>query len=211
MTIEIGIIEDHPAMLLGTVAILHKSDDIRVVAHGTTAAAVVRHGGPLHVVLLDLSLADGTGPAENIQALAPLGAPIIAYTSGERPHLIREAARAGASGMIRKSDRIDLIADAVRRAARGEIVASADWAAALESDREFVSAQLSPRESEVLSLYASGETAKQVAQLLYLSPETIIDHVRRIRAKYAAVDRAAPTKVDLFRRAVEDGLVSPER
>jgi DNA-binding NarL/FixJ family response regulator len=113
--------------------------------------------------------------------------------------------------MIRKSDRIDLIADAVRRAARGEIVASADWAAALESDREFVSAQLSPRESEVLSLYASGETAKQVAQLLYLSPETIIDHVRRIRAKYAAVDRAAPTKVDLFRRAVEDGLVSPER
>ena len=211
MTIEIGIIEDHPAMLLGTVAILHQSEDIRVVAHGTTAAAVVRHRGPLDVVLLDLSLADGTSPAENIRALAPLGASIIAYTSGERPHLIREAARAGASGMIRKSDRIDLIADAVRRASRGEIVASADWAAALESDREFVSAQLSPRESEVLSLYASGETAKQVAQLLYLSPETIIDHVRRIRAKYAAVDRAAPTKVDLFRRAVEDGLVSPER
>ncbi|WEK62220.1 MAG: response regulator transcription factor [Candidatus Microbacterium colombiense] len=211
MTIDVGIIEDHPAMLLGTVAMLHRSDDIRVVAHGTTAAAVARYPGHLDVVLLDLSLADGSTPTENIAALTPFGAPIIAYTSGERPHLIREAARAGASGMIRKSERIDQIPESVRRAARGEVVASADWAAALESDREFVSAQLSPRESEVLSLYASGETAKQVAQLLYLSPETIIDHVRRIRAKYAAVDRAAPTKVDLFRRAVEDGLVAPER
>lgn len=210
MSIDVGIIEDHPAMLLGTMAILNRSDDIRVVAHGTTVGAVLRYRHPLSVILLDLSLADGTSPTGNIQALAPLGAPVIAYTSGERPHLIREAARAGASGMIRKSDRIDLIADAVRRAARGEIVASPDWAAALESDRDFVSAQLSPREAEVLSLYASGETAKQVAQLLYLSPETVIDHVRRIRAKYAAVDRAAPTKVDLFRRAVEDGLVAPE-
>jgi len=33
------------------------------------------------------------------------------------------------------------------------------------------------------------------------------DHIRRIRAKYAAAGRPAPTKVDLFKRAVEDGLV----
>ena len=74
-----------------------------------------------------------------------------------------------------------------------------------------VVARLDPvhdREAEVLALYASGETAERVARLLFISRETVLDHVRRIRTKYAAADRAAPTKVDLYRRAVEDGLVS---
>lgn len=74
-----------------------------------------------------------------------------------------------------------------------------------------MSAALTRRESEVLALYASGETAERVAEELFVSQATVIDHIRRIRAKYAAVDRAAPTKVDLFRRAVEDGLIEPEQ
>ena len=41
--------------------------------------------------------------------------------------------------------------------------------------------------------------------------ETVYDHVRRIRAKYAALDRPSRTKVELYRRAVEDGIVPPER
>jgi len=91
-----------------------------------------------------------------------------------------------------------------------EPIATADWAAALNGDRSFVDAALTPRESEVLALYASGETADRVADALFVSRDTVLDHIRRIRSRYAAVDRAAPTKVDLFRRAVEDGLVPPE-
>jgi DNA-binding CsgD family transcriptional regulator len=48
-----------------------------------------------------------------------------------------------------------------------------------------------------------------VATALFVSRDTVLDHIRRIRSKYAAVDRPAATKVDLFRRAVEDGLVEP--
>lgn len=211
MPILVGIVEDHPATVLGTVAILRKHADIVVAATGPRAPDLLSKASKLDVVMLDLALSDGSSPTENIRTLAPLGAQIIAYTSGEQSRLVREAARAGASGMIRKSERMEVIVESVRRAARGEVIASPDWAAALDADREFVSARLSPRESEVLSLYASGETADRVAQSLFLSRETVLDHIRRIRAKYAAVDRAAPTKVDLFRRAIEDGLVAPDQ
>lgn len=211
MPILVGIVEDHPAMLLGTVAILNHTQDIRVAAHGASAADIVAQVRWLDVVLLDLSLSDGTDPASNIQTLEPLRSSILAYTAGDQPHLIREAARAGAVGMIRKSEQIEAIIDAVRRVAQGQTVASPDWAAALASDRDFVSAHLSRREAEVLSLYASGETAERVARILFLSRETVTDHVRNIRVKYAAVDRAAPTKVDLFRRAVEDGFLRQVR
>jgi DNA-binding NarL/FixJ family response regulator len=79
----------------------------------------------------------------------------------------------------------------------------------LDFDPEFVRVHLSPREAEVLGLYASGETAERVAALLFISRDTVLDHIRRVRTKYAQVDRAAPTKVDLYRRAVEDGLIPP--
>ena len=207
MPILVGIVEDHPAMLFGVATILNRSGGIRVAASGGTAGDVAAQARRLDVVLLALKLSDGSTPAENLRILEPLGAHVVAYTAGDRPHLIREAARAGAAGMISKGDPIDVIVASVRRAAQGHILATAQWAAALDSDHQFVAAHLSRRESEVLSLYASGETAEHVAQTLFLSRETVLDHIRRIRAKYAAVDRAAPTKVDLFRRAMEDGLV----
>lgn len=207
MPILVGIVEDQPAMLFGVATVLNRSGGIRVAASGATAPEVVGQARRLDVILLALILSDGSRPAENLQVLEPLGAHVVAYTSGDRPQLLREAAGAGAAGMISRSDPLEVITSSVRRAAQGHILATAQWAAALDSDRQFVAAHLSRRESEVLSLYAAGATAERVAQTLFLSRETVLDHIRRIRAKYAAVDRAAPTKVDLFRRAVEDGLV----
>lgn len=137
------------------------------------------------------------------------GALILAYTSADQSALIREASRAGVVGMIRKSAASSELVSAVTSAGRGEIIATAQWASALDSDQHFVNAHLSPRESEVLALYAAGETAERVATELFISRETVLDHIRRIRAKYARADRPAPTKVDLFRRAIEDGLIAP--
>lgn len=132
---------------------------------------------------------------------------MLVYTSGDRSDLIREATRAGATGVLRKSEPPDVVVGAIRSLLRGEPVVTAEWAAALDFDPDFATVHLSPREAEVLTLYASGETAERVAALLFISRETVHDHVRRIRAKYAAADRPALTKVDLYRRAVEDGLV----
>ena len=60
----------------------------------------------------------------------------------------------------------------------------------------------------VASAAANAEQTENLrSEQLYISRETVLDHVRRIRAKYAAMDRPARTKVDLYRRAVEDGII----
>ncbi|MFJ7624450.1 DNA-binding response regulator, partial [Rhodococcus erythropolis] len=44
------------------------------------------------------------------------------------------------------------------------------------------------------------------------APQTVNDYLQRIRQKYAAAGRPAPTKTDLYKRAVEDGVLPiPER
>jgi hypothetical protein len=62
----------------------------------------------------------------------------------------------------------------------------------------------------VLRAYVStSDLLPTVARQLAMDPETLKTHLRRIRAKYTAVGRPAPTRRDLFVRAVEDGLVPP--
>ena len=209
MGIRIGIIDDHPVIITGTVEFLKADKGLEVLSVAPTVKLLLAAGTTLDVVLLDLHLNDSTTPEENIQALARNGISVLAYTSGDRPALIREAARAGAIGMIRKSADPSAIIEAVHAAHRGETVASADWAAAVDDDRGVVSAQVSEREAEVLALYATGETAERVGALLHISRSTVIEHVKRIRERYSAAGRPARSKHDLFTRAVEDGIVEP--
>lgn len=207
MKARIGIIDDHPAIMLGVASVLSAQHDLMVTATAATTAELLATGERFDGVLLDLTLADNSTPTENLRSLAGLGVPVLVYTSGDRPALIREAARGGAAGMVRKSEPPSVIVDAVRGLIRGDVVASSDWAAAIDFDPDFVQVHLSPREAEVLGHYAAGETAERVASLLFISRDTVLDHIRRIRTKYANSDRPAPTKIDLYRRAVEDGLI----
>lgn len=207
MTIRVGIVDDHPAMLLGTSVFLGGFEDLRVVAAVKTARALTYRCPELDVVLLDVVLGDGTSPAQNLRTLAPLHARVIAYTVGDRPRLVREAARAGVVAVIRKSQPLMAIVEAIRAAHRGDMKPGTDWAMAVATDPELEHVNLSHREIEVLSLYASGETRTQVAEILGIGAETVADHIRRIRAKYSTANRPASTKVDLFQRAVEDGII----
>lgn len=204
---RIAVVDDHPVVTAGVGAHLEAAEDLLLEAVATTVDELLARSSDLDVVLLDLRLADGSGPATNIDRLRATGALVLAYTSGEDPALLREAARRGVVGVVRKSEPVPVVLDAVRAALRGEVVAGADWAAAIDADSDIPSAGLTDREAQVLELYASGEKADRVARVLGISRETVLDHVRRIRVKYAAVDRPAPTKVELYRRAVEDGVL----
>ncbi len=59
----------------------------------------------------------------------------------------------------------------------------------------------------MLALFADGNTAQTVRRRGGIAVSTIEDYVRRIRAKYARAGRPAVTKVDLYKRAVEDGFL----
>ena len=203
---RVGIVDDHEATVLGVEAILADVSDLEVVGHAATVPELLAGGERFDVVVLDLRLADRAPLGENVAALNRAGARVLAFTSGEDPVLVREAARAGVCGMVRKSEPPEVLVDALRQATRGEVVASTDWAAAIDADRDNAP-RLTAREAEVLALYASGEKADRVARLLGISRDTVLDHVRRIRLKYAEADRPAHTKVDLYRRAVEDGVL----
>ena len=75
---------------------------------------------------------------------------------------------------------------------------------------EVLRPKLSDRQREVLAAYAStNDLLPTVARRLGMDPETVKTHLRRIRAKYADVQRPAPTRRDLYVRAVEDGLLPP--
>jgi DNA-binding CsgD family transcriptional regulator len=70
--------------------------------------------------------------------------------------------------------------------------------------------RLSPRQRHVLIAYTAGnELTPVVARGLGINKETLKTHLRRIRAKYREVGRPAPTRRDLYVRAVEDGLLPP--
>ena len=205
---KIGIVDDHPAIILGLTNIINIHRGLFVAGTGATVPELLQLGIHYDLVLLDLSLSDNSRPANNIRKFTSQGIPVLIYTCGDQPHLIRESARAGAMGIVRKAEQPQKILAVIVSILRGEVAATIDWASAIEDDNEFISAALTDREMEVLALYASGETAERVARHLYISRETVLDHIRRIRTKYAAIDRAAPSKLDLYHRAVEDGILS---
>ena len=208
--VRIGLIEDHEVVHVGLRELIKAVDgwDLAVVARSVRTLDLPALN--LDLVLLDLRLDDGSSAGDNVSALLAAGIPTLAYTAGEDPALLRAAARAGVLGVVMKSDDVAVLIDAIRKALRGETAPTTGWAAAIDADSAIADAQLSPREREVLALYASGETAQGIAESMGLSRDTIVNYVGRIRIKYALAGRPAATKVDLHVRAREDGILEAE-
>ncbi|WP_162308091.1 response regulator transcription factor [Segeticoccus rhizosphaerae] len=66
---------------------------------------------------------------------------------------------------------------------------------------------LSTRERDVLCLYVSGLPSKSVARRLGIKEGSVKEYLKRVRRKYALLSRSAGTKLELYHRACEDGLV----
>ena len=210
---SIAVIDDHPAVFAGIALAVQRVPTLRLAVTAATVDAMLdqcqRSSCSPALVILDLRLADGSTPGGNTRRLLAAGHTVLAYTAADSPDLVREAARAGVCGVLRKSESLQTLREAITQALAGDVVASMEWAAALDSP-DIATAGLTRREEDVLELYASGEKAGRVAHLLGISRDTVLVHIRNIRHKYAAVDRPARTKVDLFRRAVEDGVIAAD-
>lgn len=159
------------------------------------------------VVVMDLSLADGSIVTENVTKLLKTGAQVVIFSIADKQNLVRAALKAGAATLVPKSQSMDDLASAIRSVAAGVFVNTLQTAAAIDSDTEFKDAALSPREREVLSLYASGFALKQVAAELDIKISTAKEHIDRVRNKYSQAGRSASTKTELLVRAIEDGIL----
>jgi len=211
----VALIDDHESVRLGLEAACMRDGQQRVVFSGGTVKEYLTWRAssdepPVDVVVLDLTLGDGTTVTENVATLVSDGASVVIHSVADRPASVREALSAGAAGVVSKSSALDDVLDAIRTVARGEPLNNVEWASAVDGDREFADAQLSTREREVLRLYAAGLPLKAVAERLGVAYSTAKENITRIRVKYVEVGRPAPTKVDLLRRAMEDGIVAPD-
>lgn len=213
---RVALIDDHESVRLGLAAACERDGDQKVVFSGGTVRdyldwrATARGAKPVDVVVLDLTLGDGTTVTENVATLVADGSSVVIHSVADRPAAVREALVAGAAGVVSKSSPLDDVLDAIRVVARGDALNNVEWASAVDGDRDFADAQLSMREREVLRLYAAGLPLKAVAERLNIAYSTAKENIARIRVKYVEVGRPAPTKVALLRRAIEDGIVAPD-
>lgn len=210
---RIALIDDHESVRLGLEAACARALAMAVVFSGATVVEYLAWRSstrelPADVVVLDLTLGDGTTPTDNVHRLIADGSSVIIHSVADRPALVREALAAGAAGVISKASPIGEVIEATRAVARGEPLNNVEWASAVDGDRDFADAQLSARERDVLRMYAAGLPLKAVAAKLGIAYSTAKENITRIRVKYIDVGRPAPTKVDLLRRAVEDGILS---
>jgi len=206
---RVAIVDDHEIVSLSIGALLAEEPDLEFAGAWPSAVELVRDGAVADLVVMDLNLRDGSLPSENVDRIRETGAVVVVLTSGENPFLIRDVSHAGVLGILRKSAPAEEILAAVRAAAAGVPAVTTEWAAAIDSDPEFSAAPLTAREREVLGLYASGLGAKAVASRLYISENTVDDHIRRIRSLYEGMRRPARTKVELYQRGIEDGFIPP--
>lgn len=205
---RVAVVDDHESVRVGLKAAFVEAGHEFVLAAPSVDELITGLAGTeVDVVVLDLSLGDGSSVTRNVKSVQAIGAPVLVHSIADRVDLVREALAAGAAGVIPKSASMSIVVKAAATVARGEVLNNLEWATAIDADRDFAKAELGRREREILHLYASGLPLKLAAERLGIGYSTAREYLDRIRAKYVEVGRPAPTKVDLLRRAVEDGVL----
>jgi DNA-binding NarL/FixJ family response regulator len=205
--IDVAAVDDHPIILDSITGwVTAPGSGIRVIGTAATVAGLLAGPGRrAHVVLLDLDLGDGTTAEQNVATIRAAGPAVLVLSASDRPAAVRNAIRAGALGYVLKNEEAGQVRAAIRAVAAGMDWVSPRLAYIFATDDAPDRPVLSTQETRALQLYATGMPMKSVARRMRISEETAKQYVGRVREKYARANRAAPTKLDLYYRAVEDG------
>ncbi|MGO8946703.1 MAG: response regulator [Ktedonobacterales bacterium] len=210
--ISVGLIDDHAVVRQGVRAFLATQPDLMVVGEagsGEEALQLVTAQVP-DVVLLDLVMPgiDGVETLRRLKQISPHTQVVVLTSFLEDEHIF-PAIRAGALSYLLKDAGAEEIVDAVRKAARGEVVLHPKVAARLMQEMQGGRhatlnpyLELSDREREVLRLIAEGLSNLKIAEQLVISEGTVKSHVSNILSKLHLADR---TQAAVF--AWREGLV----
>ena len=206
--LKVVIVDDHEAIRIALASVCEQNQLELLASEATVDAALGAMGTQkANVAVLDLSLADGSSVEENVEKFISRDIPVLLFSIADKSHLVRAALKAGAAAIVPKSHSMTELIDAIRMVSAGIYVNNLQTTAVIDSDSDFKKAKLSPREQEVLSLYASGLALKQVAFELNITVHTAKEHIDRVRSKFANIGRPAINKTELLMRAIEDGLI----
>ena len=187
------------------------------VGDASSASAEVAHqstaGDPVDLVLLDLHLPahGGAVACRALRVASPTPYVLVLAEGAEDPGLA-EAVRAGARGYLSRSCSLDELRAAVATVATGDSLLSPSLVSQLldelvslsdRRERRSVGAiALSHREREVLGLVAEGMNNRSIAEKLYISENTVKNHVRNIHEKLGVHSR-----MEAVVRAVREGVL----
>ncbi|MFI1917914.1 response regulator [Nocardia sp. NPDC020380] len=215
MMIRIAIVDDHPLIRDGVRGWCAAAEpEIRVSAdHPDPAAflaATEADRGELDAVVLDLQFDQRAPDLTALGAICERGHRVVVYSQHTEPRLVRDCLDLGAVTYLSKTEGREHLIAALHAAAEVRPYLSPTMARAMSDDADDDRPKLSQREREVLLAWFQTESKALVAQQLYITAGTVNTYLERIRAKYAAVGRPAPTKAALVARAIRDGLIGTD-
>lgn len=209
--IRILVVDDHPIVREGLVAILEAQDDLTVVGeagNGDEGVRLYKSVKP-DVVLMDLAM-PGTDGVQAIQAIRAFdsGARVVVLTAYDTDERILQAVQAGASGYLLKGAPRDDIFRAVRVVNAGGSLLEPVVAGKLLNRvgdilrGDTVEEELSPRERDVLMLMTRGLRNKEIAYELHITERTVKFHANAI---YRKLDVSGRTEA--VSKAIQRGIV----
>lgn len=212
--IRVLIADDHALVRAGIASLLRALGDVEVVGEANEGAEAVALAIRLvpDVVVLDVSMKgmNGLDAAANIAKSCP-GAKVVMLSMHTDQAFVQQALAAGAAAYLIKDSAAAELELAVRGVLRGERYLSAALSRNVvdafmrQGAGRDTDPPLSPRQTEVLKLLAAGNSTKEIAHLLGLSPKTVESHRTQIQERLGIRDLAG-----LVRYAMRTGIAPPE-
>lgn len=196
--VRVLIADDHLIVREGLRLILETAEGMELVGEAADGAEAVRLAGQLQpdVVLMDLRMPgmDGLTAIERLRATQPHIAVVILTTYNEDDLMVR-GLRAGARGFLLKDTDRTTLFNAIRAAARGEVLLKPEIVAHLLTHTTAPTSsgglELTEREHEVLEAVAQGERSKEIGARLGITERTVKAHLTSIYNKLGVDSRAA--------------------
>jgi DNA-binding NarL/FixJ family response regulator len=195
--IRVLVVDDHALFRRGLEMVLGQEPDVEVVGEAADGAEAVAKASALlpDIVLMDVRMPRRSGieACTAIKDVVP-SAKIVMLTISDEEADLYEAIKAGASGYLLKEISIDEVASAIRAVAGGQSLISPSMASKLLSEfatmikktderHQVPAPRLTERELEVLKLVARGLNNRDIAKELFISENTVKNHIRNILEK----------------------------
>ena len=215
------IVDDHALFRRGLEMVLAEEDDIELVGEASDGAEAVQKAGEAlpDVVLMDIRMPRSSGieACRAMKEAAP-SAKIVMLTISDEEEDLFEAIRAGASGYLLKDIPLDEVAEVVRAVHDGQSLINPSMAAKLltefatlarraetERPEQVPAPKLTDREIEVLKFVARGMNNRDIAKELFISENTVKNHVRNILEKLQIHSRMEAVMIAVREKLIEFG------
>ena len=209
--IRLAILDDHEVLLdsLGSWITENAPDFTLVLSAKTWLELVHSDNFPTDLVLIDFQLKESVSIEARVRTCRAAGAKVMVLSSLDSREARERALAAGAADFLSKSMPMKAVMDAARRVMGMDVESPAqrDWRPLPSGALNQVKPKLSRGEEEAFKLYVSGLSTVEVAESMDVQYETAKTYLRRVREKYAKVNRPASKKAELMRRAAEDGYL----